>query len=71
MLNFKNLQKFYQFVRSNLTLIPKRLGIMSIMMTFPGSPWTLRWSKQPDVKSAKLFRQWASGSQFPGRRTKR
>ena len=68
MLNFKNLQKFYLFVRSILTLILKHLGIM---MTFLESPWTLRWSKQRDVKSAKLFRQWASGSQFPGRRTRR
>ena len=59
---------FYLFVRSNLTLILKHLGIM---MTFLESPLTLRWSKQRDVKSAKLFRQWASGSQFPGRRTRR
>ena len=68
MLNFKNLQKFDLFVRSNLTLILKHLGIM---MTFPESPWTPRWSKQRDVKSTKLFRQCVSGSQFPGRRTKR
>ena len=67
MLNFKNLQKFYPFVRSNLTLTLKHLGIM---MTFLESPWTPRWSKQRDVKSAKLFRQWASGSQFPGQERK-
>ena len=68
MQNFKNLQKFYLFVRSNLTLILKHLGIM---MTFLESPWTLRWSKQQDVRSAELLRQWASGNQFPGRRTRR
>ena len=61
MLNFKNPQ-FYPFVRSNLTLILKHLGIM---MTFLESPWTLRWPKQRDVKSAKLFRQWASWEPIP------
>ena len=68
MLDFKNLQKFYLFVRSNLTLTLKHLAIMT---TFPESPWTPKWSKQRDVKSAKLFRQWVSGSQVPGRRTRR
>ena len=60
--------RLYQSVRSSLTLTLKDLGIM---VTFLESPWTPRWSKQRDVKNAKLFRQWVFGNQFPGQRMRR